>query len=311
MEQTSHEWSKDLLFAKAQLYAEEMSDHPNPTWQFGLWSAFMLEMLIRSAVAATSPVLLADHRDWNNLLYALEKPSKKLKFVPKSASITDLITRIEDLSDGFTREHSNFCASHLARRNSEIHSGSLPFENLGTGSWQPMFYTVCEVLTNEIGESLGSLFGDETANHAKDAIAALKDDTKHSVEKTISAYSKVWSEKTESEQEQTRKQVDTVALRHDGHRVPCPACESTALLQGKAAGEARRKVDNDSIVEKRVMQPESFSCIACGLKISGYSKLLASGLGDAYTSTVYYDPLEYFEVDLDEYMQDMAQDNNE
>ena len=115
MEKTSHEWSKDSLFAKAQLYAEAMSDHQDSSWQFGLWSAFVLEMLIRSSVAATSPILLAESRDWNNLLYALGKPSKKAKFIAKSASITDLIQRVENLCDDFSREHSNFCASHVAR----------------------------------------------------------------------------------------------------------------------------------------------------------------------------------------------------
>ncbi|CAB1064994.1 hypothetical protein D1BOALGB6SA_9791 [Olavius sp. associated proteobacterium Delta 1] len=245
MEKTSHEWSRESLFAKAQLYAEAMLDHQDTNWQFGLWSAFVLEMLIRAAIADTSPALLADSKDWNDILYALGKPSKKAKFVAKSASITDLIQRIEDLSDGFTREHSNFCASHVARRNSEIHSGSMPFENMGTSSWLPMFYTVCEILTSEIGESLESLFGDETAERAKEEIAALKDDTAKSVRGTISAHRAVWSEKTDDEREQARKQAATVALRHYGHRVTCPACESTALLQGKAAGEARREVDDE------------------------------------------------------------------
>lgn len=64
------------------------------------------------------------------------------------------------------------------------------------------------------------------------------------------------------------------------------------------------------IVERQVMQPESFSCVACGLKIAGYSKLLASGLGDTYISTSHYDALEYFEVDLDEHIRSMMEDDN-
>ncbi len=310
MEKTSHEWSKDSLFAKSQLYAEAMSDSQNSSWQFGLWSAFVLEMLIRSAVAATSPALLADNRDWNNLLFALDKPSKKAKFVAKSASITELIQRIEDLSDSLTREHSNFSASHVARRNSEIHSGAMPFENLGTSSWLPMFYTVCEILVKEIGESLESLFGDDTAERAREEIAALKDDNANTVKGTISAHRTVWSEKTEEEQEQSRNQAETVALRHYGHRVSCPACESVALLQGKAAGEVQREVDEDGIIERQVMLPESFNCFACGLKITGYSKLIVSGIGDTYISTSHYDALDYFDVDLEEHIRGMMEDDN-
>jgi hypothetical protein len=310
MEKTTHEWSPESLFAKAQKYSEVMFEHQDTNWQFGMWSAFVLEMLIRSAVAKTSPVLLADNKEWNNLLYALGKPIKKSPFVAKSASITELIKRVEDLAKDFTREHANFCVSHVDRRNSEVHSGNMPFENLGSASWLPSFFTVCDVLTREICESLESLFGSEIAKQAREEIAALKDENAQAVKGTIAAHKTVWGEKTAEEQDQARKQANTVALRHYGHRVNCPVCQSTGLLLGKAVGEVKREVDDGGIVEKQVMRPESFQCVACGLKINGYSKLIASGLGDTYTATSHYDAIEYFEVDLDEHIRGMMEDDN-
>lgn len=116
-QKTSHEWSKEALFAKAQLYAETMAENDHTDWKFALWSAFTLEILVRSAVAATSPALIADNQDWNNVLYGLGMQPKKAKFVPKSAAITELVSRAEELVPDFTREHANFCASHFARRN--------------------------------------------------------------------------------------------------------------------------------------------------------------------------------------------------
>ena len=71
MKKINHEWSQESLFSKAQIYAEVMLEHQDTNWQFGLWSAFVLEMLIRATVANISPVLIADNKDWNNLLYAL------------------------------------------------------------------------------------------------------------------------------------------------------------------------------------------------------------------------------------------------
>jgi hypothetical protein len=50
-------------------------------------------LLIRSAIAATSPALLAENQDWANILYALGGQPKKAKFVARSAGITELITR--------------------------------------------------------------------------------------------------------------------------------------------------------------------------------------------------------------------------
>jgi hypothetical protein len=81
-------------------------------------------------------------------------------------------------------------------------------------------------------------------------------------------------------------------------------------VPGNAAGEAKRTVDDDGIYERQVMKPESFSCVACGLKISGFSKLLAAGLGNTYISTSHYDAVEFFEIDIDERMRSMMEDDN-
>jgi hypothetical protein len=310
IEKTSHEWSKEALFAKAQIFAESMAENDDTNWKFGLWSAFTLEMIVRSAVAAISPTLIADNQDWTNVLYGLGVQPKRAKFVPKSAVVTELVSRAEELVPDFTREHANFCASHFARRNNEVHTGSVPFENVGSSTWLPMFYAFCDVLLKSIGESLESLFGRDTAQQAREDIDALRDETAKSVKGTINAHKTVWEQKTEEERAIATAQAKTASLRHYGHRVTCPACGSVALLQGKAAGEAKRTVDDDGIYERQVMKPESFSCVACGLKIAGFSKLLAAGLGNTYISTSHYDAVEFFEIDIEERMRSMMEDDN-
>jgi hypothetical protein len=267
-------------------------------------------MLVRSAISAVSPVLIADKEDWANLLYAIGGQPKRPKFVPKSAVVTELLTRAEDLVPDFTREHANFCASHFARRNNEVHTGSFPFENVGSSAWLPMFYAVCEILVKSVGESLESLFGAERAKQAREDIDALRDETAKSVKGTINAHKTIWEEKTGDERATATAQAKTASLRHYGHRVTCPSCGSTALVQGKAAGEPKRTVDDDGISERQVMKPETFSCVACGLKIAGFSKLLAAGLGNTYISTSHYDAVEFFELDIQERMRDMMGDDN-
>lgn len=309
-QKTNHEWSKEALFAKAQLYAESMAENDDTDWKFGLWSAFALEMLVRCSVAAVSPCLIAENQDWANILYGLGVQPKKAKFVPKSAAIMELVSRAEELVPDFTREHANFCASHFARRNSEVHTGNFPFENVGSSTWLPVFYAVCETLLKSIGESLESVFGRDTASQAREDIEAMRDETAKSVKGTINAHKTVWEQKTDEERATATAQAKTASLRHYGHRVTCPSCGSTALLQGKAAGEAKRTVDDDGIYERQVMKPEAFSCVACGLKISGFSKLLAAGLGNTYISTSHYDAVEFFEIDIEEHMRSMMEDDN-
>jgi hypothetical protein len=309
-EKVQHEWSSEALFAKAQLYAEAMNENADSEWQFGLWSAFTLEMLIRAAVASQSPALVADLQDWNNVLYGLGGRPKKPKFVPKSASTRDIVLRAEELVQGFSREDASFCVNHFERRNAQLHSGNMSFSNAGTSAWLPQFYSVCSVLVAVLSESLESLFGSEVARQAGEDIAALKDETAKSVRGTVSAHKTVWEAKTEEERSTAVAQAQTVSLRHYGHRVACPACGSTALLHGKAASVPKQKVEAGEIIERQMMRPESFSCVACGLKISGYSKLLVAGLGDTFVSTLHYDAVEYFEVDVDERIRSLMEDDN-
>jgi len=84
------------------------------------------------------------------------------------------------------------------------------------------------------------------------------------------------------------------------------------LIQGRSIGAPKTTVDEDGITEKQSMLPASFVCAACGLKISGYSKLVACGLGNTYVSTNHYDAVEYFDIDLEEEIRNMMyEDNNE
>lgn len=310
MKPNIHEWSRDSYFSKAQLYAEEMEKFEDADWQFGLWSSLLLENLVRASVAHISPALVADNHEWANILYALGAQPKKSKFVPKTAAITDVVTRAEEVCAEFTREHANFCINHFARRNGEVHSGSLAFSNISVSSWLPNFYAVCNVLLKFINESLDSLFGEEISLRALDDIEALQDETAKSIKGTIHAHQVIWESKAENDKEDARAQAAAANLRHYGHRTTCPACRSTALIHGKAAMPAKQSIVEDGIIERQVMKPESFSCVSCGLKFSGYSKMLAAGLGDSFTSTSHYDAVEYFQVDIDRHIRNLMDDDN-
>ncbi len=52
----------------------------------------------------------------------------------------------------------------------------------------------------------------------------------------------------------------------------------------------------DDIIEKQNMKPSNFECVACGLKISGYSKLMHCGLADSFLETSSVDVRDYFNI---------------
>lgn len=308
---TVHEWSKDAFFPKAQRYAEKMIAQDDSEWEFGFWSAVTLEILIRAAVSNISPVLVAEGKDWNNILYALNKAPNQKKYNPKSASVSELLKKLESLVPEFTNEMSNFSAAHMNRRNTELHSGSLPFDDVRPSSWIPIFYSTCKVLATSMGETLITLFDVETASEADIQIAALLDESAQSVRGTIHACQVSWSAKPVEEKEKLVTQAEILSSKHHGHRAQCPACQSTALLQGSSIRTFKPEISDEMVVEKQLMRPSSFECIACGLKISGFSKLVACGLGDSYTSTNFYSAIEYFEIDFRDMEEYMFEDNNE
>lgn len=306
-----HEWSSDALLTKATRYAELMLEQDRDEWLFGFWSALCLEMVLRGAVANVSPVLLADGKDWSNTLFALGKKGLTGKLSPKSIDISEVMTRIEAIIPEFNREAANFCTLHIQRRNAELHSGALPFDDLKTSAWLPQFYAACSLLLSSQGSSIKVVFGADEAKTAETLIEALKDEAAKSVKGTINAHKTIWIEKTAEEREKLTKQAETVSLRVYGHRTKCPACDNVALIYGSPAGAESSGYKDGLIVVRQPMLPASFECKACGLKIVGYSKLNACGLGGTFTATSYTDPVEYFEDDFRDHYAGMDQDNNE
>lgn len=289
-----------------------MLEQDRDEWQFGFWSALCLEMILRAAVANISPVLLADGKDWNNTLFALGKRELTKKLSPKSIDTSELMTRLEAIIPDFNRESANFCTLHIQRRNAELHSGALPFDDLKTSVWLPQFYAACNLLLSSQGSSIRAVFGRDEAKTAETLIEALKDEAAKSVKGTINAHKTIWGEKSAEDRETLTKQAETVSLRIYGHRIKCPACDSAALLHGSPAGaESSAAYKDGLIVVRQPMLPASFECKACGLKIVGYSKLNACGLGGTFTSTSYTDPVDYFEDDFNDRFAGMDQDNNE
>jgi DNA-directed RNA polymerase subunit RPC12/RpoP len=114
------------------------------------------------------------------------------------------------------------------------------------------------------------------------------------VARDIHAYKERWERKAAEERTEALVQASAWATRQEGHRVKCPACGSPALVQGSPQGAVRTDIAEDMVVQRQMMVPSLFECIACGLKISGLSKLSAAGLGDAYTATSTSSVAEFF-----------------
>ncbi len=304
-------WNAENLLAKAQRYIEKMAEAETQTWEHALWSSLALELTARATLSNVNPALLADYgdRNYNSLFHALGYSPKEQKFSPKSISTTEVLRRLAEIFPDFDREVESFCKIHVGKRNGELHSGETPFDGVSASSWQPSFFKAIEILLRSMGLELQYLLGEEEANTARKLIEAAADENAKAAKGDVTAHSKVWKAKPQEERDQLKQSAAVWATRNAGHRVTCPACGSTALVFGEAISAPTQKLKNDTIIEKQEFLPARFECIACGLKVSGYSRLNAIGLGDRFLNTQYYDAAEYYapEDEWDGY----EEDNNE
>ena len=305
---TSHEWSEEALFCKALLYFEQMESYNADDWQYGFWSALGLEFLARAALAHISPVFLANvnssnNNDWQNLVHALGIAPTVKNFSPRSVNVNIVFRRLRALTPDFSEETLDFCIRHMDIRNSEIHSGNLAFESIIGSGWLPRFYSACKVLTKSMGKELEDLIPD--SGKAVELIASLEKDVAQAVKKDIAAHKQVWSNKTEDEKADALSQASAWATRNSGHRTKCPSCDSPALLKGSPTGPVSTMVDGDDIVQRQKQLPSLFECRACGLRISGLSRLSACGLGEAFSGKTLYTPEEYFELYTEEDLEEL------
>lgn len=308
---TPDAWNPDALFNKALRYAEQMHEKDPNSWEQLLWSSLSLELLLRAALSNVSPALIAEtsNKDWSHLYVALGFNPLEEKYSPRTIATNEVISRLSKIFPEFNKEVESFCTIHTGRRNAELHSGDNPFEGLAEASWLPRFYKASEILLSTMGLEMKEFFDEEVVSTANKLMEAAADEKAQAAKGDVAAHQKVWEAKSAEEQETARESAKVWAMKNDGHRTPCPACDSTGLLFGEAVSAPQRTLEGDEIQESHENLPTNFECVACGLKITGLSKLSAVGLGDRFKRTYTYDAAEFYAPE--DAFHDYEDDNNE
>lgn len=318
-------WEKDPLWAKSKLYFERAFSESRDSPLFGLWCSLGLELLARAALASISPTLLAEpDREHKHLLHALGRGSER--GAKRSIGTAQVLLLCQSLFEEFSADDLKVATALINRRNDELHSGAAAFEEYPPKQWIAGFYRSCKSLVLSMGETLEGLFGEEEAKAATEMLEEIKEGVIGKVKSAIAAHQKVFTGKPEKEQEALQKKAEEEGnklafQRH--HRVDCPACGSVATVQGTPFGKERVKNEEDLVIVSQAVSPNSFSCLACGLKLNGYAELDAAEMGGHYTRTTEYSPEEYYGlihpddvdpadyIDVDEYMRNYMSDYRE
>ena len=291
-------WEREPLFTKAKLYFEKAYDEDKEEPYFGLWCAMGLELLARSAVSSISPTLLAEpDREHQNLLHALGLGSAKSQ--RKSIATINVLSLFQNFITDFTDANFKMASAIINRRNEEVHTGAAAFDEYPTQQWIAGFYKCCQILCDFQGESLNSLFGDDIQKEADLILAEVEESVIGKTKSLIAAHSKVFdwkdAEKKEELKEAAKKNGDRLSYR-GYHRVECPSCKCTATVFGEPYGKQNVENNEDEIIVRQSILPTKFQCIACELKLSGYSSLKAANIGNHYTRRNTYSPEDYYDM---------------
>lgn len=304
-------WDPQALYDKAERYIQQAQALDKDAWDYALWTSLSLELLARAALANVHSALLAEpDKTGSNLISALGFEPVEKKFSPKSIIISEVFRRLTIVLPEFLAEHESFGVQHTGQRNAELHSGEMGFDGIKGASWQPRFYSTCSVLLASMGMALEDFVGADEAQAAEQLMEAAADESAKAVKGDVEAHRKVWEAKSHEERATLVAQADLWATRQVGHRVRCPACDSVALVFGRAVAAATQRLEDDMIIEKQEYLPSHFECIACGLKISTLSRLTVIGLADRYTNTQEYDAADYYAQLRDDWA-GYEEDNNE
>ena len=214
----------------------------------------------------------------------------------------DVLSRLKELLSDFDEETLGFCRKHVERRNTKLHSGDLAFVNVGTSMWLPRFYLACDLLLQSMDRTIEEFVSSPDA--VRSSIDGFRDAAASTVKEDVKAHMLVWQGKSETEQRRAGIQAVVWARRQSGHRVTCPSCNSHALLQGQPSGPVTTIVEEEEVEQRQTQLPSSFECIACGLRISGLSKLATVDLGNAFSVKRTYSAAEFFNLHTEEELEE-------
>jgi hypothetical protein len=300
------DWSPESLYGKSKLFARRAHDEPIESSLFGFWMSLSLELLARATLAHIHPALLADPKEPDNLQFAFGIVPKG---VPKSIQAKALFARCSVFIDDFTDKMSAHCLIMADRRNSELHSGAAAFEGLDNSGWLPATYEVVQVLLGHMKRDLTDFLGDDHAGFAAQLLKDRRDTIKKEVQAKLAEARKLYAMMTPEwnteRAEKTRPSIDNWVKENRLRRTcTCPACGMRAVMSGETVSRSPVRIEATSGTIRREVRvlPNLLLCLFCKLILNGYQEMNEAGLGAIYTIEEEEDPIEFFGIDPEEYV---------
>ena len=283
-------WDEQALWQKARLFADRAFQAERDSSDFALWATLALELLARATLAHVHPAVLADPQKGDNLLYAFGFGTLP---APKSVPAKTVFSRCKVIVPLFTDRQEKQCMTLVERRNSELHSGELAFEQFGTAAWLADYLATCRILLDFQGRTLEELLGPDEAAAATEMIDNVATTVLAAVNTKVTAARVAFQALPDDEQHarlQRRPQCSDVA----NTMRPCPACGGHALVLGEPVRADDPRTEDGTLFRIIHVLPTMLVCEACNLTLDDHGELHAADIGGQYTVTETLDPTELF-----------------
>lgn len=281
---------KSKLFMQRAFRAKQADDLD----EYQLWASLALELLGKAALSGIHPSLVADPTHSNSLFAA---SGMHAGTDIKTITSKTLYERIGRLSKYFDAKVQDFCDAISLRRNSELHSGEAPFQQMRLDAWESRFVHAAQIILDLLGSSLEEWLG---ANHARaprelinEAGAAAAHAARERVAQAKRHFDDAHARKEREkiiEVSRTKHAFDyknlfTTAGEAEWE-VECPACSGQAFLAGESYNEEvlEEQPGGDGWEEQveKHYGARDFRCPVCELHLDSREEIEAVGLEPEY-----------------------------
>lgn len=291
-------WAYEKLWLKAKVYMQKALAEDREGEMFPFWATISLEFVARSTLAKVHPVLLADPREGENILYVFGY-QKKPAYTPISVPTKTVLERLEVVVPNFTQIEKEFCREITTKRNEELHSGSLGFGAYPTRKWLSKYYRTLKIMLEFQEKTLPDLLGKDEAIAAEEMIKDRDETLEKQVKDRISKHKKEYQElSTDIQNERiiNSKRLKWAFRGNYKKDEVCPACDNSGLVIGKLISISDGRFGDAEIIQHLNVLPTAFKCFCCDLELTNHLELDVIELGGQYKVEEVFDPREYYDM---------------
>ena len=286
----------DALMGKSKVYIRRALNckNENDNDQYQLWASLALELLAKAFLAEIHPSLIANPNSFPSLAAASGiNIETDIITIPAKT----LFERLKKLLPEFDKKVEEFCYAISGRRNAELHSGEVPFQDMRLETWEGTYWYTVQILLNRSSSNLEEWLGvnKKPSPEILDSFwNAIKNIVKIKIEEAKEGYSKL-SKKDIAKLLGNIPTVTTERCRelfdltepYTCWKLECPACSGPAIMAGKQYGEdiIDFELDDfyipwDKVVKK--YQAEEFRCPICNLHLDGRLEIAEINMATEY-----------------------------